>query len=98
MISIIKKPIVTEKAMKNTEGGQYVFEVDPKSNKIEIRKAIEEMFEVKIISIRTVRVKGKIRSRITRKGLMKGMTSLRKKAYITLKKGQTIDLVAGGVS
>lgn len=98
MINVIKKPIVTEKAMKDTEKGQYVFEVDPAANKIEIRKAIEDMFEVKIESIRTSRVKGKIKSRITRKGLMRGRTPLRKKAYITLQKGQSIDLVTGASS
>lgn len=95
MLNVIKKPLVTEKAMRFTEKGQYVFEVDPSANKIEIRKAIEEMFEVKIESIRTARVKGKIRSRITRKGLMKGKTPMRKKAFITLKEGQSIDLVTG---
>ena len=44
MIEIIKRPIITEKAMKLGEQRQYVFEVDPKANKIEIKKAVEEMF------------------------------------------------------
>jgi large subunit ribosomal protein L23 len=98
MMTVIKKPVITEKAMKLQEMSQYVFEVEPNANKIEIKKSLEEMFEVDIISIRTVRVKGKIKSRITRKGLMRGSTPLRKKAYITLKKGQTIELVAGAAS
>ena len=95
MTDVIKRPVVTEKAMKLGELRQYVFEVDTKANKIEIRKAIEAMFEVNIISIRTVRIKGKIKSRMTRKGMMQGSTPLRKKAYVTIKEGQTIDVVAG---
>ena len=94
MIEIIKRPIITEKAMKMGESGQYVFEVDKAANKIQIRKAIEEMFEVNCVSVRTTVVKGKVKSRVTKKGLMRGTTPTRKKAYITLKKGQTIDLVA----
>jgi large subunit ribosomal protein L23 len=95
MIEIIKRPIITEKAMKLGEQRQYVFEVDPKANKIEIKKAVEEMFEVKVESVRTLRVKGKQRTRYTRRGVMRGRTPLRKKAYVTLKEGYSIDLVAG---
>ena len=72
-----------------------MFEVSTGANKIEIKKSIEEMFEVDVVSVRTLRVKGKIKSRFTRKGIMRGKTALRKKAYVTLKKGQTIDIVAG---
>jgi large subunit ribosomal protein L23 len=95
MIDIIKRPVVTEKAMKLGHLRQYVFEVNPNANKIEIKKAIESMFEIDVISIRTTRVKPKVKSRFTRKGLMRGKTILRKKAYITVKEGQSIDLVTG---
>jgi len=98
MLSIIKRPIISEKAMLMQERRQYCFSVDPNSNKIEIKKAIEEMFEVNILSIRTVRVKGKIKSRMTRRGVMRGKTALVKKAYITLKEGQSIELVTGAGS
>ena len=98
MIEIIKRPLLTEKAMKNNEQGIYVFEVVPTANKIEIKKAIEHLFEVNVESVRTVRTKGKVKSRMTRKGLMRGRRPLRKKAYITLKKGQTIDIVSGAAS
>lgn len=98
MISIIKKPIVTEKAMRNNEKGQYVFSVDPNANKIEIKKAIEQLFEVNVISIRTANIKGKVRTRFTKKGLMHGTTPKVKKAFITLKEGQSIDLVTGASS
>lgn len=98
MIEIIKKPIVTEKAMKLGDQRQYVFEVEPWANKIQIRQAIEKMFEVNVISVRTARIKGKVRTRFTRRGIMRGRTPLRKKAYVTLKQGQSIEIVSGGES
>lgn len=91
---IIKRPIVTEKAMKLGEIGQYVFEVDRKANKIQIKKAIEEMFEVDVRSVRTVNVKGKVKSRLTRRGYQRGRTPSFKKAFVTLKEGQIIDVVS----
>lgn len=91
---IIKRPIVTEKAMQLGEIGQYVFEVDRKANKIQIKTAIEEMFEVDVRSVRTVNVKGKVKSRLTRRGYQRGRTPSYKKAIVTLKEGQTIDVVA----
>ncbi len=81
--------------MRLTEQNQYVFEVDPRSNKIEIKKEIEEMFEVKVKSVRTARIKGKRKVRMTRNGLMRGHTPLKKKAYVTLHEGHTIELVSG---
>lgn len=95
MIELIKRPLITEKAMKLSENGQYVFEVSPRANKIQIKKAIESMFEVNIVSVRTAIIKGKVKRRFTKKGLMVGKTPKKKKAYITLQKGQTIDLVTG---
>ncbi len=95
MIQIIKKPIITEKAMNLASQRQYVFEVHPEANKIQIKQEIEKMFEVNVTSVRTVRVKGKNKIRMTRRGLMRGRTPLKKKAYVTLKEGQTIELVSG---
>lgn len=95
MLQIIRKPVITEKAMKKTQDGQYVFQVDPNANKIEIKKALEEMFEVNVVSVRTARIKGKLKVRMTRRGVMRGRTALVKKAYISLKEGQTIELVSG---
>lgn len=95
MITVLKKPVITEKASKVGHQGQYVFEVDPNANKLQIRDAIKTMFEVDAVSIRTVRTKGKVKARMTRRGLQVGKTNLKKKAYVTLKEGQTIDIVAG---
>jgi len=96
MIEIIKRPAVTEKAMNLQSKSQYVFFVDVNANKIQIKQAIENMFEVDVVSVRTVRVKGKVKTRITKRGLQRGTTALRKKAYISLKTGQSIDVVSGG--
>lgn len=94
MNQIIKKPVITEKAMNLQSQRQYVFEVHPDANKIQIRNAIQEMFDVDITSIRTVRIKGKNKVRMTRKGMMRGKTALKKKAYITVKEGQEIEIVS----
>lgn len=75
MITVLKSPVVTEKATKVGQQNQYVFLVDPSANKIQI--------------------KGKVKQRYTRSGWQIGKTNLKKKAYITLKAGQTIDIVAG---
>ena len=98
MIELIKRPLVTEKAMKLGTQRQYVFVIDPRANKIEVKKAVEDMFEVDVLSVRTLRVKGKVKSRFTKKGLMRGKTPGKKKAIVTLKEGQTIDLVSGEAS
>lgn len=93
MLNIIKRSVLSEKAMKHTSEGQYVFQVDINSNKIEIKKAVENMFEVKVKSVRTLIVKPKHIRRFTRKGLQRGKTSNVKKAYITLQSGYNIEMV-----
>ncbi len=95
MITVLRKPVITEKATSVGYLRQYVFEVDPNANKVQIRAALKQMFDVEVDSIRTVRTKGKVKSRMTRRGVQTGRTNLRKKAYVTLKEGQTIDVVAG---
>lgn len=95
MWPIIKRPIITEKALKLQTQRQYVFEVDPQANKIQIKRAIEELFEVKVESVRTVRIKGKKRTRFIRGHRVEGRLPLQKKAYVTLAEGYHIDLVEG---
>jgi large subunit ribosomal protein L23 len=95
MITVLRKPLITEKATKVGHLNQYVFEVAPDANKLQIRAAIKQMFDVDAVSVRTVRTKGKVKSRMTRQGLQIGRTNLKKKAYVTLKEGQTIDIVSG---
>ncbi|MBM4177861.1 MAG: 50S ribosomal protein L23 [Ignavibacteria bacterium] len=96
MITVLRKPLITEKATKIGHQNQYVFEVAPDANKLQIRQAIKQMFDVDAVSVRTVRTKGKVKTRMTRQGMQVGKTNLKKKAYVTLKEGQTIDIVSGG--
>ena len=63
MITVLKAPIITEKATKLGQQNQYVFEVDPSANKLQIKRAIKQMFDVDAVSVRTVRTKGKLKSR-----------------------------------
>jgi len=73
--------------------GQYAFEVDTEANKVEIARAIEKKFNVTVESIRTLRLKGKTKSQLTRRGRFAGTTSHWKKAIVTLKEGEKIDFV-----
>ena len=98
MISIIKKPILTEKGMNKNSEREYHFFVEPSANKIQIKKAVQDMFDVEVEDVRTTNVKGKNSVKHTRKGLMRGKTALRKKAYVKLKEGHEIDLVSGSVN
>ena len=77
---IIIRPIITEKSMEAIEEKKYVFEVAPSANKIEIRKALETIFGVKVQSVNTVKVQGKTK----RMGVHVGKRSDMKKAYIQL--------------
>jgi large subunit ribosomal protein L23 len=75
------------------ERNQYAFVVDIDANKIEISQAIEKRFSVEINSIRTIRYKGKRKSQFTKRGRLAGSRPSWKKAIITLKEGQSIELL-----
>ena len=77
---IIKKPILSEKTYAGIQEKKYAFEVAKNSNKVEIKKAIEEIFGVKVKSVNTVNCNGKLK----RQGKTQGYTSDYKKAYVTL--------------
>ncbi len=77
---IIIRPIITEKSMQGTVDKKYTFEVNKNANKIEIAKACEEIFKVKVSKVNTVSVRGRLR----RQGRSQGYTPSWKKAYITL--------------
>lgn len=95
MLSVLKKPLLTEKASKLGPLRQYAFEVSPEANKIQIKEAVETLFEVKVQSVRTVVNKPKYKMRMTRRGIMRGSTNLVKKAYVTLQPNYSIDVVSG---
>jgi large subunit ribosomal protein L23 len=89
---IIRKPLVTEKSTQQKETtNQYAFEVDRRANKIEIESAIERLFKVKVVGIRTSNVLGKMK----RMGRKYGKRPDWKKAIITLKEGDRIDFFEG---
>jgi large subunit ribosomal protein L23 len=92
MQPIIQKPILSEKAMKYTADGKYVFQCVPSTNKVEIKKAVESMFEVKVKTVRTLNVKPKRTRRYSKMSIQYGHTALRKKAYVTLMPGYSIEL------
>jgi|YNPNPStandDraft_1061719.scaffolds.fasta_scaffold00337_8 large subunit ribosomal protein L23 len=90
--SIIERPILTEKSLKAAEEGKYTFKVAKDANKIEIRKAVEKIFNVNVVRVNTMIVKGE-RRRLGR--LSEGRTPDWKKAIVTLAPGQKIDLFGG---
>jgi len=91
-MTIIKKPIITEKMTDQAEKfNRFAFVVDNKANKIEIKKAVEDMYEVEVDSIRTMLCIGKKRVRGTKSGMISGKTLTYKKAIVTLSEGDTID-------
>jgi len=90
--NIIVKPLINEKSeILLDELGKYSFIVDKKSNKVEIRKAVEKMFGVSVLSVNTLIMPSKERSRFTKTGVQRGSTSSYKKAIITLVDGDEID-------
>jgi large subunit ribosomal protein L23 len=91
MIGILVRPIITEKMTELGEKRQYAFEVPMTVNKIEVCKSIEKKFNVKVVSVRTVVVKGKRKNQMTRRGRFEGHTKTWKKAIVTLKEGDKID-------
>ncbi len=85
---IIKAPLITEKSAKHVNNNQYVFKVDVKARKTQIKQAIEKLFNVKVIGISTITSKPKTK----RVGRYAGKTNQYKKAIVTLAEGNTIDL------
>lgn len=88
---IIVKPIITEKSVGMMEENKYVFRVSLGANKIEIKQAVQEIFKVKVVDVRTMRVKGKTK----RVGRSEGKTSAWKKAIVTLADGDSIEVFEG---
>ena len=88
-LEIIKAPVVTEKSTKlNQDENKYVFKVDSKATKFEIKQAVENIFKVKVVDVNTLNAKTKKK----RVGRYSGLTNRYKKAVVTLAAGQTIEL------
>jgi len=86
------KPIVTEKmTSQGDKFNRYGFLVARNANKLQIKKAVEDLYSVTVDSVNTMRYGGKIKSRNTKSGLLIGKTSATKKAIVTLAEGNKID-------
>ncbi len=91
-MAIIIKPIVTEKMTAAGEKlNRYGFRVERTANKLQIKKAVEEMYNVQVLDVNTMVVAPKRMQRWTRSGLLRGQSNAYKKAVVTLKEGETID-------
>ena len=94
-MSVLKKPLITEKSTRLGEKlNQYGFVVEKTATKPEIKKAIENMYGVSVTNISTAIYAGKSKSRFTKRGLFAGRRPAYKKAIVTLKEGQKIDFFA----
>ena len=91
-MSIIKKPVITEKmTLESEKFNRYAFVVEKKANKIQIRKAVEQQYDVVVDSVRTMVCIGKKRVRGSKSGMIVGKTSTYKKAIVQLSEGDSID-------
>jgi large subunit ribosomal protein L23 len=91
-MDIILKPIISEKMTETGEKfGRYGFLVQKKANKLQIKKAVEQLYGVQVKEVNTMNYDGKLKSRGTRSGVIVGRTAAFKKAVVTLAKGETID-------
>lgn len=94
MKTILIRPLITEKNTSIQETlNKYAFEVNRDSNKLEIAKAVEKKFNVRVTSVNTITSKGKKKSQMTRKGRFEGYRADRKKAIVTLHKEDKIDFL-----
>lgn len=90
-MSVLKKPLVTEKVSALNEKGKYGFIVDTKANKVEIKKEVERVYGVNVVSVKTLRYSGKRKTRYTKAGILSGKKNNFKKAIVSLSEGEIID-------
>ncbi|WP_249029480.1 50S ribosomal protein L23 [Tannockella kyphosi] len=84
---VLKKPVLTEKSLQLQEDNKYTFDVEVTSNKTEIKQAVEAMFGVKVLKVNVMNIKPKAK----RVGKYEGKTNKRRKAIVTLAKGEEIN-------
>ena len=91
-MEMLIKPILTEKmTAQGDKLNRYGFIVDPRANKLQIRTAVEQMYNVVVTDVNTINYMGKAKSRYTKAGLLEGRANNFKKAIVTLKNGDKID-------
>ena len=92
---VLIRPLISEKINRQMErNGRYTFQVGHAANKLEIKKAVEEFYNVKVADVNTIVVPAKSKTRYTKAGLLSGRKPSIKKAVVTLVAGETIDLFA----
>lgn len=94
MSTVVIRPLVTEKlTLLQEKQNRYTFEVDVKATKAEVKAAVEAIYpDINVIKVNTIIMPSKPKGRFTKSGYVSGRTNTRKKAIITLKSGQEIDL------
>lgn len=95
LTKVINRPVLTEKSYLGHANGVYTFLVDRKANKVQIKKTFEQLFEVKVASVRTLNYDGKVKNlgSRTKQHFSTGRTNAYKKAYIKLKEGEKLDIL-----
>lgn len=94
-MSVLRKPLITEKVSTLNESGKYGFVVDKDANKVQIKNEVEKMYGVTVESVNTMRYQGKLKSRYTKSKVVVGRTAGFKKAIVTVKDGDVIDFYSG---
>jgi len=94
-MSVLKKPLMTEKISALNEKGRYGFVVDKKANKIEIKNAVEKTYGVNVLNVKTMIVCGKAKTRFVKGTFVSGKTSSFKKAIVQVASGEVIDFYSG---
>jgi len=89
---VIIRPVVSEKSYAGLEHNSYTFLVDPRSNKTEIKEAVQAIWDVRVTSVNTLKRKGKLK----RRGYTKGRRPLEKRAIVTLAQGDAIEIFETG--
>lgn len=90
-MSVLKKPLVTEKISEKNEQGKYGFVVDKRANKLQIRDAVEKMYGVTVNRVWTMNYQGKVKNRYTKSGVITGKSPNYKKAVVQVAEGDIID-------
>ncbi|MCX2745040.1 50S ribosomal protein L23 [Mangrovivirga sp. M17] len=94
-MSVLIKPIVTEKVSEMNEKGKYGFVVSRKANKLQIKKAVEQAYGVSVEAVNTINVLGKKKTRYTKSQILTGRKPSYKKAIVTVAEGEVIDFYSG---
>ena len=93
LADVLVRPVITEKVNSLMEStGRYTFVVDKRANKLEVKKAVEDFYGVKVTDVNTMVVPAKEKTRFTKAGFIEGRKPSYKKAVVTLAEGESIDL------